>query len=224
LNRIKPPFARLAHLDLLYGARRLWRLRHESCRLVELERRVLGHERVGDVPGNSIPDLYFSFLRTGRAAPLQPVLEHNALDILSLACLTAIVPQAHDAPEGLHALELLGVARWLREAERLEDAAALFRRAIDGELPDAHLFKALWELAQLERKCARPDAALAVYTDLARSRNPFRNDALIELAKHYEHREKNAALALEFARAAGDEKRIARLNKKAAGPRNARLL
>ena len=49
LSRRKPPFARMEHLDLLYGARRLWELHFESCRLVELENRVLGVTRVGDV-------------------------------------------------------------------------------------------------------------------------------------------------------------------------------
>src|SRR5277367_5199744 len=37
LNRAKPPFTKLDHLDLLHGARRLWKLRFESCRLVDLE-------------------------------------------------------------------------------------------------------------------------------------------------------------------------------------------
>ncbi len=42
LNRARPPFARMEHLDLLYGARRLWKLRFDSCRLVDLENQVLG--------------------------------------------------------------------------------------------------------------------------------------------------------------------------------------
>src|SRR6185295_15168195 len=31
LNRARPPFGKLGHLDLLHGARRLWKLRFESC-------------------------------------------------------------------------------------------------------------------------------------------------------------------------------------------------
>ena len=70
LNRSRPPFGKLEHLDLLHGARRLWKLRYESCRLVDLETQVLGFERDGDVPGALIPYLYFEYLRTrpGRAA------------------------------------------------------------------------------------------------------------------------------------------------------------
>ena len=50
--RSRPPFARLEHLDLLFGARRLWKLRLDSCRLVDLENQVLGVERQGDLPGS----------------------------------------------------------------------------------------------------------------------------------------------------------------------------
>ena len=45
-------------------------------------------------------------------------------------------------------------------------------------------------------------AALAVFTDLAASPNPFRVAALEELAKYYEHTERNYGMALEFTRAA----------------------
>ncbi len=40
------------------------------------------------------PVLYFEYLRTREAARLLPMFHHNAIDILSLACLTAIVPLA----------------------------------------------------------------------------------------------------------------------------------
>ena len=45
-------------------------------------------------------------------------------------------------------------------------------------------------------------AALAVIAELAESRNPYRAKALCELAKHYEHRESNYAMALEMTQAA----------------------
>ena len=67
MARSKPPFARLAHLDLLHGARRLWKLRLDSCRLVDLENQILGLEREGDLPGEMIPYYYFQYLRTQQA-------------------------------------------------------------------------------------------------------------------------------------------------------------
>jgi uncharacterized protein len=208
-RRARPPFARIEHLDLLYGARRLWKLRFESCRLVDLESQVLGVEREGDIPGALIPYLYFEYLRTGRAARLLPVFEHNAIDILTLACLTGIVPQAfHDPARGKlrHASEMTGLARWLHAAGDLAGARALMRRAIntktEAHLPDRLLFRALWDLAQLERKLDARDAALEIWEDLASGSNPFRVRAIEELAKHYEHCAKDRPKALEWTRAA----------------------
>jgi uncharacterized protein YprB with RNaseH-like and TPR domain len=205
LNRGRPPFGRLEHLDLLYGARRLWKLRYESCRLVELENQVLGFERNGDVPGALIPYLYFEYLRTGRAARLLPVFHHNATDILTLACLTGIVPLAFKDPANLpfrHGAEIVGIARWLREAGDLEQARTLFRRAIDAGMPDDLMFRTLWDVAAIERKLGADGEAVTIWNDLAAVRNTFRIPALEELAKHYEHRQKDLARALETTRAA----------------------
>ena len=69
-------------------------------------------------------------------------------------------------------------------------------------LPDELLFRTLWDIAAMEKRLGREEAALAVVTELAASRNPFRVRALEELAKHYEHRERNYAMALEMTRTA----------------------
>lgn len=203
--RQRPPFASLIHLDLLFGARRLWNLRFESCRLMELENRILGVERQGDLPGELIPYIYFEYLRTQQIFRLMPVFHHNAVDILSLACLTAIVPRAFHAPDQAvfsHGAEMVGLARWWRQAEQHENALGLFRQAVDRGLPDDLLFRTLWDIAAVEKKLGRHAAALGVLTELAASRNPWRCAALIELAKHYEHRERNLPMALEMTRSA----------------------
>lgn len=201
MARARHPFERMEHLDLLFGARRLWKLRLESCRLVELENRILGVEREGDLPGEMIPYYYFEYLRTQQAFKLVPIFHHNAIDILSLACLTAIVPFAFRAPEETafrHGADIIGLARWVLQAGRHEEALRLFRRALDLGLPDDLLFRTLWDIATMEKRLGRADAALAVFTDLAGSRNAYRLRALRELAIHYEHRERNYAMALEM--------------------------
>jgi tetratricopeptide (TPR) repeat protein len=198
---MRAPFSRIPHLDLLHGARRLWRLRLDSCKLVDLESRILGHERQGDVPGELIPQLYFDYLRGRGPAPIEPVFEHNALDIISLACLTGVVPWAFrdpSQPPVHHGAECVSLGRWLRQSGKLEEALGLFRRGVNGNLPDDLLFRTLWDIAALEKKLGRYDAALAVYTDLAQARNAYRALALEELAKYYEHRERNFAMALEL--------------------------
>jgi len=205
MSRARPPFDRMEHLDLLFGARRLWKLRLESCRLVDLENQILGVERQGDLPGEMIPYCYFGYLRTKQAFDLVPIFHHNAIDILSLACLTAIVPFAFRSPETValrHGADLIGLARWLDRAGRREEAVRLFRRAVEMGLPDHLLFRTLWDVAMMEKRLGREDSALAAITELAASRNPYRVRALEALARHYEHRERNYAMALEMTRTA----------------------
>jgi uncharacterized protein YprB with RNaseH-like and TPR domain len=233
MTRQRPPFTSLEHLDLLFGARRLWNLRFDSCRLVELENQILGVERHGDLPGEMIPYVYFEYVRTHEIFRLMPVFHHNAIDILTLACLTAIVPRAFhvDQAEFSHGAEIIGLARWWRQAEHHENALALFRQAIEKNLSDELMFRTLWDIAALEKKLGREDAALPVLTDLAASRNPWRAPALVELAKYYERRERNYPLALEMTRSALElepsealERRAARLEKRVTAPRTSRLI
>jgi uncharacterized protein YprB with RNaseH-like and TPR domain len=203
--RKRPPFARMEHLDLLFGARRLWKIRLDSCRLMHLEHQILGVEREGDLPGELIPYYYFDYVRTQRAVKLVPILHHNVVDIVSLACLTAIVPEAFRSPATVrvrHGADLLGVARWLLQAERAEEALAMLRRALDLGLPDAQLFRTMLEIGLLEKKLGNEQASVAVFSDLAASPNAFQARAFEELAKFYEHRERNLPLALEMTRSA----------------------
>jgi len=227
MARARPPFSRLAHLDLLHGARRLWKLRLESCRLVDLENQILGVEREGDLPGEMIPYVYFEFLRTQQAWRVVPIFHHNAVDLLTTACLTGIVPFAFREPGAarfVHGADLVGIARWFAHAGEREQASGLMRRAIDLGLPDNLLFRTMWDMAALEKRLGRAEAALTVIADLAASPNPYRMQAFEALAKHYEHRERNYSRALEMvrgARAVADSehlrKREARLEKRLAG-------
>jgi len=132
-----------------------------------------------------------------------------------------------------HGADLLGLARWLQASGRLEEAHALMRRAVDVGLQDRHLFAALFEAGSIEKKLRRADAALATFTDLSLSPNPFQARAYEELSKHYEHRERNFHMALECTRAAREiadsatlANRQRRLEAKCANhiQRNARLL
>jgi uncharacterized protein len=239
LARQKCPFVRMAHLDVLHGARRIWKLRFEGCKLMQLERQILGVEREGDLPGEMIPYVYFEFLRSGEAQRLVPIFHHNAIDILTLACLTAIVPSAFRCTDAnsLRALglrrgeELLGISRWLIAAEHYERGLELMRQALDAGLPDGLLYRTLWDIARLEKRLQRPEIALALLTELASCRNPHCVDALEELAKHYEHVERNYALALEFTDKAlthnelpGLQHRATRLKTKLAKRQSKRLL
>jgi hypothetical protein len=88
----------------------------------------------------------------------------------------------------------------------------------------------MWDIAATEKRLGRADAALAMVTELTESRNPYRVRALEELAKHYEHRERNYTLALQMTRTAlafedspEIRRREQRLQSRIDRPRSARL-
>ena len=86
----------IAHLDLLHVARRLWKHRLPDCRLQTLESCVCGRMRHGDIPGQLIPDAYHAYVRTGNAAQMVAVLEHNFLDLVTMADIINRLPGADE--------------------------------------------------------------------------------------------------------------------------------
>ncbi len=230
LARRRPAHARLEHLDLLHCARRLFRLRLSSCRLVELEGSVLGFERDGDLPGEMIPYFYFDYLRTHNALKLVPILHHNFMDIVTLACLTALVLAAVGDPEAAplaHPLDLYSLAAWVARVGNHEPARRLYQRALNAGLPEAVDWKARTELAGLCKRARDYAQATAIWTELSTGPLGSRLAALEELAKYHEHRTRDYARALEAARlglsaaplpelAAAWQRRVARLEKKLA--------
>jgi uncharacterized protein len=205
LARMKAPFRRLLHLDLLHPARGLWKLRLESCQLARLEKEVLGVAREGDVSGAEIPGIYFDYLRVGDARGLQPVFYHNALDIISLAVLTAELARVV-ADEGARTLgssvDLFSLSRIFQRAGAAEKSLAVCRRALNGGLPESIETRALWQLAAQHKRRREYDPAVRLWLELARREPPFALQALVELAIHYEHRRRDPRAALAYAQSA----------------------
>lgn len=81
INNETQPF----HYDLLYYARNLWKDRLPNCKLTTIEKHVFDIDRVDDVPGSHIPGYYDTYLKEDNIGPLIPIIEHNRLDIVSLA-------------------------------------------------------------------------------------------------------------------------------------------
>lgn len=223
-HRLPSPFETKPHFDMLPPARRLWKHRGEQpagalarfaertgCSLMAFERQLLGFKRVDDVPGFEIPSRYFHFLRTGDARGLESVLEHNRLDLVSLAVLTAraarLVRGGHQACAD--ARESLALGRIYEQNGRMVDARACFERA--GQRGDrATRADALSRLAISLRKEKRYDDAAAVWRRIVEHIKPaealpLERLAFEALAVHHEHREKDLALAKKFAEALNDE-------------------
>ena len=106
----------------------------ESCSLIALEQHIIGAGRVGDVPGFEIPGRYFQFVRSGDAGPLAAVLEHNRLDLLSLAALTArLLHLVQEGPESTRATarEAIALGRVYERAGFDDRACEAFERALE---------------------------------------------------------------------------------------------
>jgi uncharacterized protein YprB with RNaseH-like and TPR domain len=206
LARMKSPFSRMLHFDLLHPARRLWKLRLTSCELTNLERRILGIAREGDVDGADIPKIYFDYLRSGHAESLQPVFYHNALDIVTLAALAVEMARVLREDDGAldSSLDLFSLSRILERARATERATAACREALKQGLPINVESQALWQLAAQHKKRREHAQAVELWTELARREEPHSVNALEELAIHYEHRCRDAAGAMAFAIAALD--------------------
>ena len=203
LKRQQSPLDRMHHLDLLHPARRIWDKRLPNCRLGTIESDILGFERENDVPGALIPQRYFEYLRSGRSSLLDPVFHHNVLDIVSLGCLSTVLLESFAMPDDAplcHGEDMLGLARWLRKIGDEEHSLELYRKAVHTGLPRSGLFPSLWESAQLEKRTGNHSTQLRLLHDLARISAAYRAAAFVEIAKHYEHREHNYKLALEFTR------------------------
>jgi uncharacterized protein YprB with RNaseH-like and TPR domain len=251
-HRLTSPCAALPHVDVLHPARRFWGRDGEvSCSLTSLERQVLGARRQGDVAGFEIPGRYFQFIRTGDPHPLVAVLEHNRLDLLSLAGLAAhLLHLVEQGPEAVrNAREALALGRLYARAGLEARADQAYRRALRLCTVGPVRTDALRALALAARRCRQFEMAAERWRELLAMPNCPRaaaREATEALAIHHEHRNRDLAAAKSFAlkslelepadswqcrsetrrAGAGDalRHRLARIERKLASERTTRLL
>lgn len=222
-HRLASPCAAIPHLDVLHSARRFWGGSSEQgCSLTALEEQLLGTCRAGDVPGFEAPGRYFQFVRTGDARPLAGVLEHNRLDLLSLAALTArLLTLVDSGPElTTDAREALALGRVYERAELNGRAEGAYERVLDlvppaaarapadrtlpdvAWTPEGLRIEALRALARSARRGRRFDAAAGRWRELLdapRCPPHVAREATEALAIHHEHRVRDLAAAKMFA-------------------------
>ena len=203
LHQIPVPYQNYSHLDLLPLARRLWRDRLESRALKYLEEHVLGLTRSSEeVPGYEIPWLYFDYLRTGDAHPLTGVFYHNAMDVVAMAALLTHMNEMLQNPfEGKvqHGLDFIALGKLFEDLGHWDEAARLFERGLESGLEEADFGVAVKRLAILQKKRGDTDAAIRLWESAAGQGHMY---AFIELAKHYEHKERDVKTALKWTKSA----------------------
>jgi uncharacterized protein YprB with RNaseH-like and TPR domain len=146
------------HLDLLHPARRIWKRRLQSCRLINLEAEILGLQRSGDdVPGHLIPQLYTDYLRSGNAGQMHGIFYHNREDIVSMVALATHLSSAYRAcddcaPHDLHGLDWLSLGRCYADQARWPEAERAFTAALERLFGNPAQADAFAELAQLQKR------------------------------------------------------------------------
>ena len=263
-HRMPLPLDSVRHFDMLHPARRLWRARlragasakageepsrdaagEGSCRLGTLERVLCDVRRVGDVPGMDIPARYFRFLRSGDARPLEPVLEHNRLDLISLAavCAHAVQLVEEGSARCRDAAEALALGTVYERAGCVDKAIAAYEHAAAAD-PSAHIdvvLEAIYRLGLRLRRDRRFTEAADCWRRLLDVKQsprlrqgfggqgrstllaPLRQYAVEALAIHHEHRERDYEGAKELTLQLLDEADETRPRTEATRHRLARL-
>ena len=203
LHRIPIPYKDYSHLDLLPLARRLWRDRLESRALKYLEEHVLGLKRSSEeVPGYEIPWLYFDYLRTGDARPLGGVFYHNAMDVVAMAALLAhmndMIQNPYDG-KVQHGLDFVALGKLFEDLGHWDEAARLLERGLESELTEADFGVAVKRLSILQKRRGDLSEAVRLWEAAAKRGHLY---AFIELAKHYEHKERDVKSALKWTKTA----------------------
>jgi uncharacterized protein YprB with RNaseH-like and TPR domain len=196
LNRMQSDLAGLPHLDLLHPSRRILGHRLENCRLVTLEADILGIQREGDIPGWEIPQRYFDWLRRRDPLLLVDIFEHNRLDVISMAALTAHLVEIMNAQamaQYVKSDDYLAAARLLLKRSNtrgVEKILDIFKENIGTDFSVLSKKK----LAQLFKKTGRLDEAAQIWQELA-AYTPTDFYAVSELAKWLEHHIKDYSRA-----------------------------
>jgi len=202
LSRLQPDVLALPHLDLLYPARRIWKRSLDSCRLSNLERELLGLERVDDVAGEMIPGIYFQYLQGKDPTRLKRVFYHNRLDILTLVALTILIQRRisdHTTSCRMDGMEQYSLGRIHLEGGRFDEAAACFVSALESCAYSEREWEILKFLSLTYKRSGRDALAVKAWRDMV-AIDPVRETfPLIELAKHYEHNGKDYDRAAEYA-------------------------
>lgn len=191
-----PPLKKHHQIDLLHGARRVWKSEVDSFKLTAIEESQLEFYREGDIPGHLAPIIYQDAVKSGNAETLMKVLKHNEWDILSLVTLyiraTHLVLE-NERPET--AATHMNIGKWFSDLKNYEEGAAFFEQVIDkygSNHPMTHYHYGFI----LKRNGAYERAHHAFKVAANQLLGRERTIALEEIAKLEEHQFKNHKIAL----------------------------
>ncbi|MBP2241327.1 uncharacterized protein YprB with RNaseH-like and TPR domain [Cytobacillus eiseniae] len=197
-----PKLPEFGHFDLYHASRRMWKHKLERLKLAIVEKEVLGIARKDDLPGFLAPMIYFDFVENKDPQGMLSILKHNEIDILSLITLyTHLSFQILGLDKKQSAHEKYEVGRWFSQIGEASEAKQAFMHVSKGNGVEA--MKAKHALAFENKKQRNWQAAIDLWKEVVNEgEGMLIIEACIELAKIYEHREKNFTDAIAFTKKA----------------------
>lgn len=185
-------------IDLLHGARRVWKETVESFKLTKIEESQLAFYRKDDIPGHLAPVIYQDAVKSGNPDHLMKVLVHNEWDILSL--VTLFIRATHLILEKdvlVSAIPHTNIGKWFFDLKFYENSKEIFETVIakyGANHPITH-----YHYAFILKKNDRYEEAFTSFEIVSNQLvGRERIIALEEMAKIAEHRLKDAQLAYTF--------------------------
>jgi tetratricopeptide (TPR) repeat protein len=156
-------------------------------------------EREIDIPSYLIPQIYFDYLRSGVIDPLIPVFHHNMYDILSLVGLSALISQAIQdfVIAGMEdPIDLYSLGRFHYTLGNYPESIACFESALSKDMPTEWQQVTYMSLAYVYKRIGKFERAAQIWLHLLKKEFPFNFYVYEELAKYYEHKEKDYPQAM----------------------------
>ncbi|MGD7045396.1 ribonuclease H-like domain-containing protein [Jeotgalibacillus proteolyticus] len=192
-----PNLPETGHFDLYHASRRLWKHKMESVKLTDVEKHILKFERKDDLPGYLAPAIYFDFVERKHPEGIIKVLDHNEKDILSLISLyTHITFQLLGQDQEQTSYEKVEAGKWYKAAGDHSASTLLLEQAYSEDLQN---YTAAHSLAFSLKKKGEIKEAAALWKKVCENGTPReKREAAVELAKYFEHHEKNIDLAIDY--------------------------
>lgn len=183
-------------LDLLHLSRRLWKNSLDSCNLQNLEDKILKINRdpSKEIPGSEIPWVYFDYLDSGDATFMINVIMHNQADIVNMFRLFEIIIVELTQLEPTfneNSPDWLEVARLWEEFGSIDIAIEKMRFLVKQKYRERDSRR---RLSYIYKKEGKFHEAVLIWKCAAEDREIY---GTVELAKFYEHREKNLKAAYQ---------------------------
>src|SRR5260221_2966812 len=124
------------------------------------------------------------------------------MDVVAMAALLAHMNDMMQNPyEGKvqHGLDFVALGKLFEDLGHWDEAARLFEHGLESQLDEADFGLAVKRLSILQKKRGDIGEAIRLWEAAAEQGHLY---AFIELAKHYEHKERDANSALKWTRSA----------------------